>query len=177
MLTLAGPGSSPPRPIRREIRRFAASICLPHETRGYLPGLGDKGRAAVGRAGSFNSGKNVTRNRYFRSEGLKGREPEGTLFFRTERSGPPDGGSAFPNRPLGGKEIQMSLFRPGFRSVCSHNEARKKGRISPASSPQDHTYVLVHFESCLQGLEIPATEPAHADSDIRAEQPLRAENL
>ena len=87
MLTPAGSGSSPPRPIRREIRRFAASICLPHETRGYLPGLGDKGRAAVGRAGSFNSGKNVTRNRYFRSEGLKGREPEGTLFFWIEQSG------------------------------------------------------------------------------------------
>ena len=32
----------------------AASIYLPRATRGYPPGLGDTGRAALGRAGSFN---------------------------------------------------------------------------------------------------------------------------
>ena len=40
----------------------------------------------------------------------------------------------------------------------------------PATYP---AHVLVHWESCLLGLEIPATEPARADSDIRAEQQLR----
>ena len=56
-------GSSPP--IRRKIRRFAASIrvCLPvpRASRGYPPatGLRDTAQAAVGRrAGSFNSEKN-----------------------------------------------------------------------------------------------------------------------
>ena len=34
---------------------------------------------------------------------------------------------------------------------------------TPASSPQNHTHVLVHWESCLQGLEIPATEPVSAN--------------
>ena len=38
-------------PIRRV-------VCLPRAARGYSPGRGDTGRAAVGRAGSFNSGKN-----------------------------------------------------------------------------------------------------------------------
>ena len=46
-------GSSPP--ICREIRRFWQ--CLPRATRGYPPGLGDTGRAAAGRAGSFISRK------------------------------------------------------------------------------------------------------------------------
>ena len=52
-VVLTPAGSSPP--IRREIRRFAALICLPGATRGCLPELGDTGRAAIGLAGSFNS--------------------------------------------------------------------------------------------------------------------------
>ena len=60
-LVLTPPGSSPQ--IRREIRRFAASICQPRATRGYPPDLGDTGRAVVGRAGSINSGKNSTNSR------------------------------------------------------------------------------------------------------------------
>ena len=53
-LVLTPPGSSPQ--IRREIRRFAASICQPRATRGYPPDLGDTGRAVVGRgpAGRFD---------------------------------------------------------------------------------------------------------------------------
>ena len=39
--------------------------------------------------------------------------------------------------------------------------------------PRNHTHVLVHWECCLQGLEIPATESARADSDIWPEQPFR----
>ena len=46
------PADSSP-PIRREIRRFAGSICLPSATRGYSPGLGDTGRAAIGRVGAY----------------------------------------------------------------------------------------------------------------------------
>ena len=57
-VVLTPAGSSPP--IRREIRRFAALICLPAATRGCLPELGDTGRAAIGLAGSFNFGKTVT---------------------------------------------------------------------------------------------------------------------
>ena len=47
------------------------------------------------------------------------------------------------------------------------NEVRRKGphldRATPATSLRNHfnhTHVLVHWESCLQGLETPATEPA-----------------
>ena len=35
------------------------------------------------------------------------------------------------------------------------------------TSPQNHTHVLVHQESCLQGLEIPATEPAVTNLEKR----------
>ena len=55
-----------------------------------------------------------------------------------------------------------------------HNEVTRirKGRIylypaMPATSPRNHKHVLVYWERCLQGLEIPATEPARADSDNR----------
>ena len=60
----------------------------------------------------------------------------------------------------------------------------EKGRpnidcATSATSPRNHTNVLVNWESCLhwQGLEIPATEPAHTDSDnwdCGSEQPLRS---
>ena len=50
----------------------------------------------------------------------------------------------------------------------SEKERPYLDRATPATSPRNHTHVLVHWESCLQGSEIPAAEPARADSDIRA---------
>ena len=50
----------------------------------------------------------------------------------------------------------------------SEKERSHLGRATPASFPRNHTRVLVHCESCLQGSEIPAAEPARADPDIRA---------
>ena len=41
----------------------------------------------------------------------------------------------------------------------------------------ESTHVLLHWESCLQGSVIPATEPARAVSDIRPEQPVRHARL
>ena len=52
-----------------------------------------------------------------------------------------------------------------------HNEVRRKGRTSrprdarPATSPRNHTRAPVRRERRLQGSEIPAADPARADSD------------
>ena len=56
-------------------------------------------------------------------------------------------------------------------------ERPRLDRATPATSPRNHTHVLVHWESYLQGFQTPATEPARADSDNRdrgPEQPLRS---
>ena len=57
---------------------------------------------------------------------------------------------------------------------------RRAGRISTAPRrrppPRNHKHVPAHWESCLRGFEIPATEPALAGSvnrDCGPEQPLR----
>ena len=57
--------------------------------------------------------------------------------------------------------------------MLNDNEVRRKlerphlNRATPATSPRNYTHVLVHWESCLQGLEIPAnrTVSARADSE------------
>ena len=59
-------------------------------------------------------------------------------------------------------------------------ERPRLDRGTPATFARNHTRVLVHSESCLQGLEIPAIEPTRADSDNRdcirgiTEVPVRA---
>ena len=53
-------------------------------------------------------------------------------------------------------------------------------RATPATSPRNHTHVLVHWKSYLQGFQTSATEPALADSDNRdrgSEQPLRLDSI
>ena len=55
-----------------------------------------------------------------------------------------------------------------LRYVMWEGKAASRPRATPATSPRNITHVLVHWESCLQGSEIPAAEPARADSDIRA---------
>ena len=69
-----------------------------------------------------------------------------------------------------------------LRPRGSRNEVRSErphlNRAKPATSPRNHTHVLVHWESCLQGL-VDLTEPARADSDNRdrgPEQPFRLDS-
>ena len=59
-----------------------------------------------------------------------------------------------------------------------HNEVRRKAMPRHAGDfTTESTHVLLHWESCLQGSVIPATEPARAVSDIRPEQPVRHARL
>ena len=86
-------------------------------------------------------------------------QPEGTLAGQAACAG-----------------VQVRLSAASHSAYSSVRERPHLDRATPATSPQNHTHVLVHWEleSCLrQGLEIPATEPARADSDMRAEHPLR----
>ena len=57
---------------------------------------------------------------------------------------------------------------PDSHPKQNEKERPRLDRATPATSPRNHTHVLVHWERCLQGSEIPAAKLARADSDIRA---------
>ena len=78
--------------------------------------------------------------------------------------------------------LMIALRYPNvsYSWISKRNEKERPhlDRAMPVTFPRNHTHVLVHWESYLQGLEpeIPATEPALADSDNRdcgSEQPLQ----
>ena len=91
--------------VRRNPPILSSSLC-PH--RAARPHMScDTGRAAAGRAGSFNSERTIP---FFPKWRSVGPEPGRTLFFRIVRTGPPGGG---PARSFLPDPLSTSLTHPG----------------------------------------------------------------